>query len=84
MIAKSAAPWLAEHLVKVFAPDGEGRYDRAVAPDALVVMFGGTDQESCVNVVNRRDKTAERGGPWALIGVTQPLARELASKLRAI
>lgn len=84
VITKSAAAWLAEHLVKVFAPDGEGRYDLDAAPDALILEFGGTDQEPAVNVVNRRAKTAERGGAWALTGVTQPAAHELASKLRAL
>lgn len=83
VIAKTAAAWLADHLVKVFAPDGVGQYDLAVAPDALTVRFGGTEQEPAVNVVNRRDTTAERGGPSSLVGVTQPLAHELAAKLRA-
>jgi hypothetical protein len=84
VIARAAAGWLADKVVELFSPGGDASHELDAAPDALSVSFGGSDQEPCANVINRRDRAAARGGPGALGGVLEPMAHELAAKLRAL
>lgn len=84
VLSKSSAGWLADHVVQAFAPDGSPPYQGQLAPDTFSVMLGGPDYQPCVNVTNRRDKSVERGGVFAMSGLTEPAANQLAAELRAL
>lgn len=81
-----AAGWLADRLDAAAGPCGAPPVDQLMPPDHFLIFVRGGErgEDLNVNLHNRRDPSAPRGGNYALSAITPEGAKSIAAEMRAI